>query len=395
MFKKIKYLAVMLLLCTKVFAQGDPETKVPAYTLPEILKTNDGKTVSSVSAWEKIRRPEILSLFETYVYGVPPKSFDKIAYEVTHDDPNAMDGKAHLKEITITVSKDDKSVAIHLVLFTPNNHQGPASVFLLVNNRGRNNTDPTRKTKSEFWPAETVIEHGYAIASFQVNDASPDNKDTYQNSVLQLYPEMLKQPDGIKSIGAWAWASSRIMDYFRTDRDIDFTKVSIVGHSRGGKTALWAGALDKRFAMVFSSCSGNTGASLARRRFGEKIKDINTVFPHWFDDNYKKYNDNEAALPVDQHMLIALIAPRPLYTTNATKDLWADPKGSYLSLLYAQKVYELYGKKSALTPESPAPNTPIINSILGYHIRVGEHNLTAYDWGNFIRFADLHYYNKQ
>jgi hypothetical protein len=387
---------VLLLFVSSAKAQQkeDPELKVPAYTLPEILKTSSGKTVNTVADWENIRRPEIVSLFETEVYGKLPKAFDKITYTVTNDVPNAMDGKARLKQVTIAVWRGEKSVAIHLILFTPNNHKGPAPVFVLINNRGESNTDPTRKTKSEFWPAEMAIENGYAIASFQNSDLAPDKKETYQNGLLQLYPELAAAPDGMKAISAWAWGASRVLDYFKTDKDIDFSKVGVVGHSRGGKTALWVGALDKRFAMVFASCSGNTGASIARRRFGEKIADINKTFPYWFDDNYKKYNDNEAALPVDQHMLLALIAPRPLYTTNATQDLWADPKGSYLSVQLAQKVYDLYGKHSALPPTSPPPNTPVINSAQGYHLREGIHNLTAYDWANFIKFANYHYYNK-
>ena len=198
----------------------------------------------------------------------------------------------------------------------------------------------------------------------------------------------------MKAIGAWAWAASRVMDYFKTNKDIDFNKVAVVGHSRGGKTALWAGAEDQRFAMVFASCSGTTGASLARREFGETVKKINTSFPYWFNDNYKKFDDNVSSLPVDQHMLVALIAPRPVYTTNATEDLWADPKGSYLTMVNAQPVYHLYGKKSTLTAHPPAVNTAIIKSILGYHIREGIHNLTAYDWSNFIRFANYHYFEK-
>jgi hypothetical protein len=279
-------------------------------------------------------------------------------------------------------------------LFTPNKHKGPSSVFLLIDNRSKDNIDPSRKIKSDFWPAEMVIEHGYAIAAFAVSDAAPDNNDNYKNGVLQLYPDQLTADNGMKAIGAWTWAASRVMDYFKTDKDIDFNKVSVVGHSRGGKAALWAGAQDQRFAMVFANCSGNTGAALSRHKGGETIKQINTAFPYWFNNNYKKYNDNENALPIDQHMLIALIAPRPVYTTNATKDQWADPIGSYLAIQNAEPVYALYGKKSLLTPEAPPVNNAITNSMIGYHIREGVHDLTAFDWENFIRFADFNYYHK-
>lgn len=391
MNRSLKLLISLLFIYLHVQGQQYDEAKVPAYTLPDALKTIDGKTINTVADWEKERRPEILTLFENNIYGQMPKKFDKISYKVVNDNLKAMDGKAHLKEVTITVAQANKTVAIHLILFTPNGVNKRSPVFLLINNRDKDNTDPTRKIKSEFWPAEMVIENGYAIAAFHVSDTAPDNKETYQNGVLQLYPEQLTADNGMKAIGAWAWAASRVMDYFETDKEIDLNKVNLVGHSRGGKAALWAGAQDQRFAMIFSNCSGNTGAALARRQFGETIKAINTTFPHWFNNNYKQFNDNANALPVDQHMLISLIAPRPVYTTSATKDLWADPVGSYLSIVEAQKVYALYGKKSALNPGPPPPDTPIIQSVVGYHNRTGIHNMTAYDWDNFIRFADFNY----
>jgi len=376
-------------------AQNYDEAKVPAYTLPDVLKTTAGKVVTNKAVWEKNRRPEVLRLFENNVYGQMPKTCDSIKFAITNEIANAMDGRAHLKEIKITVWKINKSLQIHLILFIPNNRKRRAPAFLLINNRDKNNTDLSREIKSEFWPAEMMIDSGYAIAAFHVSDAAPDNKDSFQKGVLQLYPEQLTADNGMKAIGAWAWAASRIMDYFERDRDIDAKRVCIVGHSRGGKAALWAGAQDQRFAIVFSNCSGNSGAALSRRKFGETVKVINTNFPHWFANNYKKYNDNEAALPVDQHMLISLMAPRPVYVTSASKDLWADPKGSYLSLKNAEKVYALYRKRSALTVEPPAINSPIIYSFLGYHNREGGHNLTEYDWKNFIRFANYHYHLKQ
>ncbi len=383
----------MFFIVLKSYGQND-QVKILPYTLPAVLKTIDGKSVRKVSEWEKKRRPEIVTLFENNIYGQMPKNYDHITYKIDNEVANAMDGKAHMKEVTITVAKANKTVAIHLILFTPNSRKKSSPVFLLINNRDKHNTDATRKVKSEFWPAEMAIGSGYAIAAFHVSDAAPDNKDTYQNGVLQLYSDQLVADNGMKAIGAWAWAASRVMDYFKTDTAIDFSKVSLVGHSRGGKAALWAAAQDQRFALVFSSCSGNTGAAIARRQFGETIKAINTTFPHWFNNNYKQFNDNVNALPVDQHMLIALIAPRPVYTTSATEDLWADPVGSYASIVEAQKVYDLYGKKSALSSSPPPANNPIIQSVTGYHNREGIHNMTAYDWGNFIRFANFNYFVK-
>ena len=375
-------------------AQNYDESKVPDYTLPEVLKTENGAIVNDKSAWERARRPELLQLFAENIYGQMPASFDSIRFTNNHDIANAMDGRAHLKQVTISVWRMGKPVNIHLVLFTPNNRKKPVPAFLLINNREASTMDPARKIKSEFWPAEMVIDSGYAIAAFQVADAAPDDKDNYQNGVLQLYPEQLQADNGMKAIGAWAWAASRVMDYFEKDKDIDARKIGLVGHSRGGKTALWAGANDQRFAIVISNCSGNSGAALSRRKFGETIKKINEGFPYWFSNNYKKFNDKEDSLPVDQHELLALIAPRPLYVTSASEDLWADPKGMYLSLQNAEPVYNLYGKHAALPAEMPAINTPIIHSILGYHEREGIHDLTKYDWNNFIRFANYHYYGK-
>lgn len=371
------------------------EDQIPQYTLPNVLQKADGKLVRSKKAWEKERRPEIISLFKQNIYGQMPVAFDSIKFELTRKDTNAMDDRASLKEVTISIWNKGKTVAIPIVLFIPNNRKTPAPVFLLINNRSKKNTDPTRTVKSTFWPAEMIIEKGYAIASFHVADAAPDKKDTYQHGVIdQLYPEQLNYDDGMKAIGAWAWAASRVMDYFENDKDIDACKVAIVGHSRGGKTSLWAGALDQRFAMVFSSCSGNSGASLSRRKYGETISLINKQFGYWFASNYKQYSNRVNELPVDQHMLIALMAPRPVYTTNAVEDRWADPRGSYLSLVNASPVYNLYGKKLNLSVEPPAVNVPIINSLVGYHFRSGIHDLNVYDWENFIRFADYHYQNR-
>jgi dienelactone hydrolase len=278
-----------------------------------------------------------------------------------------------------------------VVLFVPNKRSRPAPAFLLINNRSRRNTAASRDTISGFWPAEQVIESGYAIAAFHYSDAAPDNKNTYQEGVLRLYPELAKADNGMKAIGAWAWAASRVMDYFETDKDIDSKKVGVVGHSRGGKASLWAAAEDNRFAICFSNCSGNTGAALSKRNFGETVARINTVFPHWFNTNYKKFNNNEQALPVDQHMLIALVAPRPVYATNASEDLWADPTGTYLALKHAEPVFALYHQKSRLPANPPALDTPIVHPPLGYHNRTGKHDLTFYDWQQYVRFADAYY----
>jgi pimeloyl-ACP methyl ester carboxylesterase len=382
---------VLISILTAGHSQNYDESKVPAYTLPEVLKTIDNKPVRAKGSWEKVRRPEIVKLFEDNIYGQMPKRFGGIKFSKIADDRPAMDGKAILKQVLIEVFKDSKSVQINLTLFVPTHATKPAPVFLLINNRGKDNTDPTREKKSEFWPAEMVIDSGYAIAAFHVSDLAPDDKEGYVKGVLQLYPEQLKADNGMKAIGAWAWGASRAMDYFEKDVDIDPKKVIVVGHSRGGKASLWAAAQDRRFAACVTNCSGNSGAALARRQFGERISRINATFPHWFNTNYKKFNDREELLPVDQHMLIALAAPRPIYATNASKDLWADPKGTFLALKNAEKVYALYDVKSRLPKTPPGINEPVYKSKLAYHNREGEHNMTSYDWGNFIKFANYNF----
>lgn len=399
--KSVLFIGILILSISSMAQKTDKflgeivnydETTVPHFTLPALLKTNKGNKVKKISQWEKIRRPELLSLFEENVYGQMPGVFDSIRYSLTNEKADAMNGKAHLKEVQITVWNKGHSVSFPIVLFIPNKRTGPVPVFLLINNRSKRNTDPERVEKSTFWPAELVIDSGYAIASFHNADVAPDNKNSYQNGVLsQLFPEVLSRDNGMKAIGAWAWGASRVMDYFETDKDVDKTRVAVVGHSRGGKTALWAGAQDQRFAMVFSSCSGNSGAALSRRKYGETVSLINKQFGHWFNNNYKKYSSDVNSLPVDQHMLIALIAPRPVYTTNATDDRWADPYGSFLSLGYAKPVYDLYHKKTALTREMPEINSPIIKSTIGYHFRKGKHDLNLYDWTNFIKFSNFNY----
>ena len=389
--KKIIAAIILMVVMVNLNGQNYDEAKVPAYTLPEVLKTAANKKVNNITTWEKVRRPEILKLFEDNIYGQMPALYNSIRYTITNTDLEAMNGKAHLKQVLIEVFNNNKSVKINLVLFVPNNIKKPVPAFLLINNRGNENTDATRTTKSDFWPAEILIDSGYAIAAFQVSDLAPDDKETFMNGMLQLYPAQLTAGNGMRAIGAWAWGASRVMDYFENNADIDSKKVAVVGHSRGGKASLWAAAQDQRFAICVTNCSGNTGAALARRQFGERITKINTSFPHWFNPNYRKFNDNEDALPVDQHMLIALVAPRPVYATNASKDLWADPTGTFLSLKNAEKVYSLYGLKSNLPLHPPAVNEAIIQSPIAYHNRQGEHNLTSFDWGQFIKFANYHY----
>jgi hypothetical protein len=365
------------------------EEKVPSYTLPEVLVTMDGRKVSSARIWNEVRRPEILELFRTNVYGRVPGTHYKLDFKVVNEDKSAMNGAARLRQVDITVTAaEGGSLVIHLTLFTPNNAKKPVPAFLLINNRGVENTDPSRKVKSEFWPAEEVIARGYGIAAFFNGDVDPDNFDNFRNGIHGILDKSPRPDDAWGTIAAWAWGASRCLDYLVTDRAIDGKKVAVVGHSRGGKTALWAGAEDKRFAMVVSNESGCGGAALARRRYGETVALINKTFPHWFCMNYRKFNDNEDALPVDMHMLMALIAPRALYVGCASDDLWGDPRGSYLALYNAVPVYGLLGKDSRIPVEMPPLNKQVLSGRVAFHIRDGIHNMLVKDWNWFMDLAD-------
>ena len=365
------------------------EEKVPAYTLPDVMTTLDGKKVTTPSLWNKTRRPEIVELFRKNVYGRVPGTPYQEGFKVVELDKNAMNGAATLKQVDITITANGKSLVIHLTLFTPNKAKKPAPVFLLIDNRESTRTGPLIKAGSEFWPVEQAVSRGYGMAIFSNADVDPDNFNHFTMGIHALLDENPRADDAWATIASWAWGASRCMDYLVTDKDIAGNKVAVVGHSRGGKAALWAGAEDTRFAMVVSNESGCGGAALARRRFGETVNVINAAFPHWFCSNYKKYNNNEDALPVDMHMLLALIAPRALYVDCASEDLWGDPRGSYLSLYNAAPVFKLLGTNSDIPEGMPPLNKQVISGKVAFHIRDGVHDMLLKDWTHFMDFADV------
>lgn len=364
------------------------ESRVGSYTLLDPLAYKGGK-VTSKEAWPA-RRAQILELFRANVYGRSPGRPEHVAFSVVEENPAAMDGAATLRRIAISSRQGQRSHQFTLTLFLPNKPSGPVPVFLLINNRPPSNTDPTRKEKSGFWPAEQVIARGYGIAAFHSAELAPDDAKTYRDGAIGFFDDGSARSKSYTwgALAAWGWGASRAMDYFDTDPRVDKAHVAVVGHSRGGKAALWAGAEDERFAMVVSNESGEGGAALSRRNFGETIERINTSFPHWFTETYKTFNRRAAELPVDQHMLMALTAPRAVYVASADEDLWSDPRGEFLALAASSPVFALWGNPAIAADNMPSVDTPIIVGRRGYHIRTGGHNLTPYDWDRYMNFAE-------
>ncbi|MBN1144002.1 MAG: acetylxylan esterase [Bacteroidales bacterium] len=382
------------------------ESKVPAYMLPNPLILLNGQSVGDSSAWWQQRRPEILDLFENEVYGKTPSRKLPVSFRVTSAEKPALNGMAVRKEVTAYFTANEQGPSMRILIYLPVNTK-KAPVFLGLNFSGNHTIcdDPEitlserwqaaehqRGEDSASWPVKRIIERGFGLATIYYGELDPDFDDGILNGIHPLFymPGQTKPlPDEWGSIGAWAWGLSRAMDYLETDTAVDSRKVALLGHSRLGKAAIWAGAQDQRFAVVISNNSGCGGVALSKRVFGETVGSINTRFPHWFCTNFKKYNYNEDSLPLDQHMLVALIAPRPVYIASAQDDRWADPKGEFLSALHADPVYKLLETEGLPVREQPEISKPVMGT-MGYHIRPGSHAITRYDWECFMNFAEKH-----
>jgi len=393
------------------------ESKAPAYTLPDLLVMASGQRVTSARMWAVERRPEILKLFETYEYGHSPGRPKGMTFQIISVDANALDGKAIRKQVLINFTGRKEGPRIGLLIYLPKNATKPVPMFLGLNFGGNQTvasdpgiainpgwvgrgwgvinhhaTDESRGASACQWQVQKILDRGYGLATAYYGDIEPDFEGGIREGVRALYlrpDQSAPAADGWGAIGAWAWGLSRAMDYLETDKDVDAHRVALVGHSRLGKTALWAGAQDTRFALVISNDSGEGGAALSRHWMGETIKAINTSFPWWFCRNYKKFNDDVNAMPVDQHELIALIAPRPVYIATAAGDLWADPRGMFLAAQAADPIYRLLGTDGLGAAKMPGIGQPVMTTI-GFHLRCGPHDVTSYDWDQFLDFADKH-----
>jgi len=414
MHSTIYLLTSLLFIHCLASSQNYDETQVPEYALPDLMIDFQGDKVNSITEWEKARRPEILQVFTDSVYGmVPPVEFNK--------DISVRTGSFHVNgirgiqdQVRMVLSHGSDSIVIHVLIILPEGYQIP--VFLGLNNLGNSAIhanqeislasgwmknvpeydifnhragESNRGVQSSRWPVERILKRGYGLVTFHASEVFPDRPDHGEAPLRALMKTgASSEESSFGAIAGWAWGLSRVMDYLVSDERIDDSRVVLVGHSRRGKAALWAGAVDQRFAAVMANNSGCMGAALSRRRYGETVELIYNKFPHWFCEGFERYCGRENSMPVDQHMLLALMAPRPLYIASAAEDFWADPTGEYLAALHASEIYETYGLRGLTEKHPPPVNQPVVQSYVGYHIRSGEHDLTRYDWERFMDFTD-------
>ena len=425
---RVFVMTAVILVSSSLYAQGkrDPHfdpVAIPDYTLPDPLTANDGSKITTAEQWKAVRRPEIYKLFAEGVYGVMPPKFETMTFTVENVKKDARDGKATRKEVVINFNGQPDGVKARLLIYVPNNRpEGKkAPAFLGLNFRGNHtitaepdvtiteawvpnepklgrvnnrSTEASRGNLAKRWPIDNIIARGYALCTIYMGEIAPDAKSEYTKSgVATLFPQKdVKDGTEWNAISMWAWGLSCALDYLQTDPDIDGTKVAVIGHSRLGKTALWAGASDERFALVISNESGEGGASLFRRPVGAGMRILsNDYHSFWFCDNLFKYVDKENEMPFDMHELIALQAPRPVYVGSAYQDIWADPKGEFLAACNAEPVYKLFYDNplgsDVAPPKMPAIDKPV-GGIIHYHVRSGKHDITPWDWERYMDFAD-------
>ena len=377
------------------------EAKVGNYTLPDPLVLANGKPVRDAKTWFEVRRPELLKLYDTDIYGAVPANAPKATAKVIETDTNAMGGTAIHKQVEIQFDNGENVVPAQLHMYLPPKATKPVPLLLHMvffsnppfADATTNSVSPARRF-SEGGPLANIFEHGYGYATFRYTDIQPDNSNTYHAGVigLTLKPgEAKPAPDQWGTISAWAWGASRVLDYLETDKSVDAKHVALIGHSRLGKTVLLAGARDPRFALIYSSCAGEMGSSLARRDYGETVDDMAANFPWQFCGNFQKYPGHWNEMPVDTHEIIALNAPHPVFIGGGTQDQWADPHGEFLAAVAAGPVYRLVGKEGLGATSGPEIDKAYISGDLGFHYHTGGHAITASDWKVFLDFTDKYF----
>ncbi len=372
------------------------ESKVTPYTLPDPLVMSNGQRVTSAAEWRTQRRPEILHAYQTEIYGRIPANTPKVTWEVTETHAGAKENTAIMRRVVGRIGAGATAQPVTMMVYTPARATRPVPLLLLLNFGGGPPVEgrPANDTQFNDPPvAADILSRGWGYAMVGYQDIQPDRLNTLNQGVIgqTLKPGELPKADEWGAISAWAWALSRMIDYFETDKLVDAKKIAVFGHSRLGKTALWASALDERIAAVYSSCSGEMGAALARRDWGETVDDMGQNFPYWFAGNFQKYVGKWNEMPVDAHMLIALSAPRPVFITGGTGDQWADPVGEFKAAVAAGPVYKLLGKNDLGTTELPALDMPLTKGDLGWHYHTGGHAATPADWNAFLEFVGKYF----
>ncbi len=354
---------------------NEDESKVPPYSEP-------GLELTTAKAWEQSQRAGVYAMFEKNVYGRMPRAEIPVVRRIVSVDSMALDGLAIKKTITLEFLPGDTAARLHMVLYLPKK-AGRAAVWV-----GYSFTANDVTEHSTQWPLKEIVKRGYAAAVAWYWDIEPDRPDGWQTGIRTKLAALLHiEPYEWGAIGAWAWGLERMADYLQTEPGVDGARMAVIGHSRLGKAALWAGASDPVFAMVVSNESGEGGAALSKRDYGETIAFINNYFPWWFAPAYKQWGFHPAEMPFDQYMLLGLIAPRPLYVASAMGDQWSDPKGEFLSAKLAGPVYRLYGERGVGVDSMPGLEKPV-GDFVRYHIRNGKHDLMLYDWLQYLDFAD-------
>jgi hypothetical protein len=416
-------LRTSLLLCALVGAAAarEPnydEAKVAPYTLPDPLVAASGARLTSPDQWPA-RRAEILTLFQSQMYGAVPPPPAHLRLD-TFESGELLDGRVLRKQIRMTFSPDGTGPAIDWIVFLPKDAKGPAPAFVGLNFYGNQEIlpDPAIRVTtgwlrddakhfisghraseqsrglsatpgaSQTWPVDLLAARGYALVTACYGEVAPDDKDAYTNGVFALFPPTTPGVgSNTTALAAWAWGLMRGMDLIAREPALDARRVAAIGCSRLGKTALLAGALDERFAVVIPNQTGEGGVPLSKRDYGENVSTENKAFPHWFCGNYRKYSDNEAALPFDQHWLLACVAPRRLYVSSFPGK-WFDPYGEFLSMKAAEPVWNFLGLPGLPASEWPAELSPTASTHFGYHRRPGEHGIARYDWLCYLAFTD-------
>jgi len=400
-------LTVATLQAAEPFADG---AKLPQLSgWPDPLVMLDGSPVTSKKMWREKRRPELKALFEHYMYGSAPPAPAKLSFTVDREDKTFFSGKATLKEVTIVLGTAN-APQLHLLLVTPNQRR-KAPVFVGINFCGNHSvvadskvrlpsvwmpkscagctnnqaTDAGRGSQVDVWALEQSIDRGYAVATFYNGDLEPDQPDAPEG-IRRFYQNASSSYDW-GALAAWAWGLSRAVDYLVTDKNVDAKRIAAVGHSRMGKAVLLAAALDERIALAIPLQAGCGGTAPSRGKVGESVKQINDHFPHWFNAEFKKFNEQPERLPFDQHCLVAMMAPRPVLLANAVDDKWANPAGQFEMLQLAEPVYRLL-KAGDLDAKEMPETGKLVSSKLGYYIRPGKHSMTTGDWKVFLDFAD-------